>query len=87
MTRPSWISVKPITSPTIGWLSGGPWRHGVAITSIGDRPGASSRVPSHALRPRAVPPRRFAPAAVVTTTPAPGSSARPAASRLSSWWS
>ena len=29
---PSQARAKPITSPTIGRLSGGPWRHGVAVT-------------------------------------------------------
>ena len=76
-----------MTSPASGRLNGGPWRQGVAVTSIGVRPGASSRVLSHAFSPRAPPPSRRAPDAVVTTTPAEGSSVRPAGSRLSSWWS
>ena len=40
-----------MTSPATGWLSGGPWRHGVAVTSIGGRPAASSLVVSQAFRP------------------------------------
>src|SRR6201999_2424339 len=55
-TPPVWSgqdSAKPITSPTIGWLSGGPWRHGVAVTSIGGLASASrTRVPPPA-RPTA----------------------------------
>ena len=77
-----------MTSPTSGWLSGGPWRHGVAVISIVGRPGASSRVVCPWLGARASCRRvAFAPEAVVMTTPAAGSSARPAASRLSPWWS
>jgi hypothetical protein len=37
-------NAKPTTSPAIGRLSGGPWRHRVAVTWIVGRPGASSRV-------------------------------------------
>jgi hypothetical protein len=51
----------------------------------GVRPGTSSRMTSQGDSPRAPFPSRFAPDAVVTTTPADGSSARPAASRLSPW--
>jgi hypothetical protein len=50
----------------------------------GVRPGTSSRMTSQGDSPRAPFPSRFAPDAVVTTTPADGSSARPATSRLSS---
>src|SRR5215207_3518825 len=71
----------------MGRLSGGPWRQGVAVTSMIGFPGASSRVVAHGWRPRALPPSRLAPAAVVRTTPAAGSRARPAVSRLSPWWS
>ena len=46
------------TSPTMGRLSGGPWRHGVAVTSIGAGPSASSRGGLPGPRPRA--PRRAA---------------------------
>ena len=35
---PSQRSAKPITSPASGRLSRGPWRHGVAVTSIAGRP-------------------------------------------------
>jgi hypothetical protein len=72
-----------MTSPMSGWLSGGPWRHGVAVISIVGRPGASSRVVCHGSSPRVVPPRRFEPEVVVMTTPPAGSSVRPAGSRLS----
>ena len=45
-TPSSWPSQRrePITWPASGRLRGGPWRHGVAVTSIAGRPGASSRV-------------------------------------------
>ena len=44
----------------MGRVSGGPWRHGVATTSIGRRPGASSRVVAHGASPTggAAEPRR-----------------------------
>ena len=71
----------------MGWLSGGPWRQGVAVTSIAGLPGASSRVVAHGRSPRADSPSRRAPGSVVTMVPTDGSSARPAGSRLSSWWS
>ena len=76
-----------MTSPTIGRLSGGPCRHGVAVTSIEVLPGASSQVLCQNPRPRTSPSSRAAPDSVVTIVPAPGSSARPAGSRLSSWCS
>jgi hypothetical protein len=44
-------------------------------------------VATHGWRPRALPPSRPLPAVVVRTTPAAGSRARPALSRLSPWWS
>ena len=76
-----------MTSPVISRLAGGPCRHGVAMTSIVGRPGASRRVVGPRRHPIALPPSRFAPDSVVSTTPADGSSARPASSRLSAWWS
>src|SRR5215213_8500168 len=76
-----------MTSPTMKCAPAGPWRHGVATTSIAGRPGSSRSVDSHGSRPRADPPRRLAPETVVITAPADGSSARPAGSRLSPWWS
>ena len=75
-----------MTSPTIGRLSGGPWRHGVAVISIVGRPTPSTAW-SPSVEPLGVPPRRAAPDEFVTTTPAEGRSARPASSRLSPWWS
>jgi hypothetical protein len=81
---PSQRSAKPITSPTIGPDSGGPCRHGVAVTWIDGLPGSDSVVTSQSCRPRVDPPSRLAPDAVVTTTPALSSSSRPVASRLSS---
>ena len=68
---------KPTTSPASGRLNGGPWRQGVAVTSIGDRAGALRRVAAQGSSPRAWPPRRFALATVVTTAPADGGNARP----------
>ena len=66
------------TSPAIGRLTGGPWRHGVAVTSIGVAPAHRAASSAQGSSPRALPPSRFAPETVVTTTPADGSSARPA---------
>ena len=57
------------------------------VTSIAGRPGTSRRADCQSSRPVAPPPSRYAPAAVVITRLARGSSARPAGSRLSSWWS
>ena len=37
---PSQLNAKPTTSPVIGRLIGGPWRQGVAVTSIVGRPAA-----------------------------------------------
>jgi hypothetical protein len=57
----------------------------VAVTWIAGRLGAWSRVVAHGWSPRASPPSRLAPGTVVRTTPADGSRARPALSRLSPW--
>jgi hypothetical protein len=62
-------------------------RHGVATTSIDVFPGADSIVVCPGASPWALPPNRPAPDSVVTTVPADGRKARPAGSRLSSWWS
>ena len=55
-------NAKPITSPVIGRLNGGPWRHGVTVMSMTGRPGASSRVSVHGSRPTVMPSSRVAPA-------------------------
>jgi hypothetical protein len=69
------------------WTCGGPWRQAVAMTSRSGRPGAESLVVCKSRSPRADPPSFGAPETVVRTVSADGSSARPAASRLSSWCS
>ena len=74
--------------PASGRLSGGPWRQGVAVTSIDGFPGA---LEPHCL-PRLEPAgaaRRVAGRRARWSRPARGGgrSARPAASRLSPWWS
>ena len=83
---PSQRREKPITSPTSGRLSGGPWRQGVAVTSIGGRPGARAGWSPRVRGPRALPPRRRARAGRHDDA-GRGSSARPASSRLSPWCS
>src|SRR6266545_749088 len=86
---PGQRSAKPMTSPVMGRLSGGPCRAGVAVTAMDERPRSPDPmvVVCQGVRPTALPPSRRAPAVVVRTMPADGSSARPASSRLSPWWS
>ena len=64
---PSQASANPVTSPTIGLLSGGPWRQGVPVTVMGGLPSCSSVVVSYSPSPTAPPPSRPAPATVVIT--------------------
>jgi hypothetical protein len=78
---------KPMTSPAMGRLSGGPCRAGVAVTVMDGRAPLPMVEVCQGVRPTALPPSRWAPAVVVRTTPADGSRARPASSRLSPWWS
>jgi hypothetical protein len=65
-----------MTSPVIGWLSGGPWRHGVAVILIAGWPGRSRMVAEPAARPWALPRSRLAPETVVSTCFARGRNAR-----------
>ena len=85
---PSQRSANPITSPTIGRLSGGPCRHGRGGDLDRGRPAPRARVVSHGSRPRAIAAEPARARARWSRRRRPrGSSARPASSRLSAWWS